>query len=175
MAAVIAWEHIENSAMGQITRGEAQAVFEAFGGGGLAILRHGGTAHGAPADQVGSHGAIRPFDQWNGIQLNADDWHVIVIADIEGGDRTFTHRDAVEIIDKITVRFDLDGRALDITRTAIKRFNDPGRFDLEEAYYAQFGRVMAPEELPPGDHSVHCVMTFDGQVVFENTITVTVV
>ena len=161
--------------MGQITRGEAQAVFEAFGGGGLAILRHSKTAEGAPADQLGSHGSIRPFEPWDGIQLNADDWHVIVIADIEGGDRSFTRPEAEEIIDRIDVRFELDGERLDTTRTAVKRFLDPGRFGLEVAYYAQYGRVMAPEDLPVGEHTVHCTMSFDGQVVFENTITVTVV
>ncbi len=160
--------------MGPISRGDAQAVLEAFGGGGWAILRHSDVARGAPADQVGSHGAIRPFDPWDGIRLHAEDWHVILIADFEGGDHSFSRQDAEQAIAQIAVRFELDGQELEITRTAIKRFLNPERFDLVEAYYAQFGRVMAPDELAVGEHSVRCTMTFGADVVFENTIAVTV-
>jgi hypothetical protein len=161
--------------MGQISRGEVQAVFDAFGGGGWAILRHSEVARGAPADQVGSHGAIRPFDAWDGIRLHAEDWHVILIADFEGGDHSFSRQDAEQAIAQIAVRFELDGQELEITRTAIKRFLNPERFGLVEAYYAQFGRVMAPDELAVGEHSVRCTMTFGADVVFENTIAVTVI
>ena len=35
-------------------------MFEAFGGGGWAILLHSTVAQGGPADFFGSHGAIRP-------------------------------------------------------------------------------------------------------------------
>jgi hypothetical protein len=160
--------------MGNISKGDAQAVFEAFGGGGWAVLRHSDIARGAPADQMGSHGGIRPFEAWDGIKLHADDWHVILIADIEGGDNTFTREDAQQAIDQIAVQFELDGRPLEITRTAIKRFLNPERFGLTEAYYAQFGRVMAPNELLAGEHSVHCTMTFGTEIVFENTIAITV-
>jgi hypothetical protein len=156
--------------MASIRRGDVQAVFEAFGGGGWAILRHSSVARGAPADVLGSQGAIRPFDPWDGLHLCADDWHVILVADIEGGDASFTRQDADRIMATITVRFVLDGDALATTRTAIKRFLDPDRFDLQEAYYFQEGRIMSPDELGVGEHELRCEVTIDGQVDFDNTI-----
>jgi hypothetical protein len=156
--------------MARIKRGDVQAVFEAFGGGGGAILRHRDESPGAPADFLGSHGAIRPFADWDGRQFEAADWHVILIADIEGGDSTFTKRDAEKIMDTLEVRFDLDGVQLETSRTAVKRFLRPEIFDLEEAYYFQEGRLIPPFELAPGEHELHCVVTAEGEVVFENTI-----
>jgi hypothetical protein len=160
--------------MARIKRGDVQAVFEAFGGGGWAILNHSSVAQGAPADDFGSHGAIRPFQPWDGQHLCAEDWHVILIADIEGGDSSFTRQDAEQIMSTLTVRFVLDGNVLDTTRTAIKRFLNPGLFELQEAYYFQEGRIMSPEDLPVGGHVLRCEVTADGQVVFDNSIQFTV-
>ena len=156
--------------MSRITRGDVQAVFEAFGNGGRAILQHSKDAEGAPADFLGSHGSIRPFDPWNNGHFCADDWHVILIADFEGGDKSFKHKDAEAIMADLSVRFVLDGTPLPTTRTAIKRFLDPGQFDLEEAYFFQEGRIMAPDELTVGAHSLNCQMSLGSQVVFENAI-----
>lgn len=142
-----------------ITRGEVEAVLEALGSGGWAVLRHSEMAQGAPADYLGSHGAIRPFPAWDGVHVRAEDWHVILVADIEGGDASFTHRDAEEIMAKVTVHFELDGRTLDTTRTAVKRFLNPQRFGVSEAYYFQQGRVMAPHDLAPGPHTLRLTMS----------------
>ena len=49
------------TADGRITKGDAEAVFNAFGNGGRAVLAHSRTAEGAPADLTGVHGSIRPF------------------------------------------------------------------------------------------------------------------
>ena len=68
------------------------------------------------------------------------------------------------------LRFDLDGAPQTTTRTAVKRFLRPEIFDLEEAYYFQEGRLIPPFELNPGEHELHCVVTAEGDVVFENTI-----
>jgi len=72
----------------RITRGDTEAVLNAFGGGRRAVLLHSKTAEGATADFFGSHGSIRPFagSPWDGAHFCADDWHVILIADIEGGE-----------------------------------------------------------------------------------------
>jgi choline dehydrogenase-like flavoprotein len=64
----------------RITQGDAQAIFEAFGTGGRVIVANGTTTQAAPADFFGSHGSIRPFDQWDGQHFCAEDWHVILIA-----------------------------------------------------------------------------------------------
>jgi hypothetical protein len=154
----------------RIKRGEAEAVLEAFGGGGWAILRHSKVAQGSPSDQQGSHGAIRPFKLWDGVHLCAEDWHVILIADIEGGDASFTRQDAEQIISGIGVRFFLDSERLTTTRTAVKRFLNPERFDFTEAYYFQEGRVMSPDELSVGLHRLECEMTTGTDVVFNGSI-----
>jgi hypothetical protein len=140
----------------RITHGDVQAVFEAFGNGGRAILQHSRTAQGAPADFFGSHGAIRPFagSPWDGAHFCAEDWHVIQVADIEGGDHTFKQQHAKDIIDALTIDFTLDGAPLPTTRTAVKRFNNPEQFDLEVAYYAQEGRIMSPGDLAVGQHTL---------------------
>jgi hypothetical protein len=145
-----------NQVRGLISRGDAEAVLHAFGNGGRAVLSHSTVAEGAPADFVGSHGSIRPFSgsPWDGAHFSAQDWHVIVIADFEGGDSSFKQQDAVEIMDGLTVTFSLDGAVLPTTRTAVKRFLNPGQFGLDVAYYFQQGRVMAPHDLAPGSHTL---------------------
>jgi len=156
----------------RITRGQAEAVLQAFGNGGRAVLQHSRVAEGAPADDLGSHGSIRPFagSPWDGMHVRSDDWHTIVIADIEGGDRTFQHADAAAVIDALTITFTLDGQPLPTTRTAVKRFADPGPFGLEIAYYAQEGRVMAPGELTIGTHTLSVDIT-DATSAFHDQIT----
>lgn len=138
----------------RVTHGDAQAVLQAFGNGGRAVLRHSAVAEGAPADFLGSHGSIRPFSgsAWDGAHFSADDWHVILIADIEGGDTSFTHQQATDLMDPLSVAFVLDGGPLPTTRTAIKQFANPQAFGLDVAFYFQQGRVMAPADLAVGSH-----------------------
>jgi hypothetical protein len=157
----------------RITRGDAQAVFQAFGTGGLAILQHSRRAEGAPADFFGSRGSIRPFagSLWDGAHFCAEDWHVILVADIEGGDPSFTRQDAETIMEGLVLEFTLDGTALETTRTAIKRFLDPARFDMQEAYYFQQGRLMSPNDLAVGSHQLQLVITDPSGQVFQDGIT----
>ena len=155
----------------RLTRGDVQAVLEASGSGGWAVRSHNAVAQGAPADQLGSHGAIRPFAPWNGRHFCAEDWHVILVADIEGGDASFTRNDAEEIMSKIDVRFELDGVALDTTRTAIKRFLNPNQFGMAEAYFFQEGRVRSPDELTIGSHVLRLAMSDASGDTFVDTIT----
>ena len=145
-----------NDAPRRVSQGDAQAVLQAFGNGGRAVLHHSTVAEGAPADFFGSHGSIRPFSgsPWDGAHFSADDWHVILIADIEGGDSSFRQKDATDIMESLDVVFTLDGAVLPTTRTAIKRFSDPGTFGLDVAYYFQQGRVMGPTELAVGSHTL---------------------
>lgn len=167
----------ESALPGRITRGDATAVFEAFGNGGRAVLQHSRVAQGAPADDVGSRGSIRPFSgsPWDGAAFCADDWHVILIADIEGGDRSFRRQDAERIMDGLTVSFTLDGNPLETTRTAIRRFLDPAGFELEEGYYFQQGRVMAPTDLSVGQHRLTVdISDSAGQQNFHDAITFTI-
>ena len=147
-------------------------MFEAFPNGGWAILQHSRVAAGAPADGLaGGLVTIRPLDPFNNVHFCALDWHTIVLADVEGGDKSFTAQDAKAIITPLDVSFSLDGNALATTRTAIKRFLNPGRLDLDVAYSAQWGRVMAPSDLSVGRHTLSVVVSDPSGVLFTNQIT----
>lgn len=157
----------------RVTEGDAQAILQAFGNGGLAVLQHSRVAEGAPADFFGSHGSIRPFSgsPWDGRHFRADDWHVILIADIEGGDSSFKLEDAAEIINSLNVTFALDGATLPTTRTAIKRFLQPELFGLDTAYYFQEGRIMSPTDLSVGSHTLSVALSSPSGTLFQDQIT----
>ena len=158
----------------RITRGDAQAILNAFGTGGRVILRRQGeTAEAAPADFFGSHGSIRPYEgsPWDGRHFCAEDWHVILVGWVDGGDASFDHRQAQAVLDPVTVSFTLDGVALETIRTPIKPFNDPEPFGLERAWYFQQGKVMAPDGLSVGQHELSARFTsptgvFDTGITF---------
>jgi hypothetical protein len=134
-------------------------VPDAFGNGGFAILNHQNVVvvPGAPAQGRPGKVAIRPFggSAYDGAHYCAADWHTILLADIEAGPR----QDAAALIDDQRYVFALDGVAQTTSRTAIKRFNNADLFDLGDAYYAQWGRIVAPSELGPGVHTLDVVGT----------------
>jgi hypothetical protein len=141
----------------RINRGDAEAVLNAFGNGGWVILLHSGeAAEAAPADWFGSHGSIRPFQgsPWDGRHFCAEDWHVILMALIAGGDASYSHDQARADLDPVAVSFTLDGAPLQTSRTSIKSFQNPQRFGLERAWYFQEGKVMSPEDLGVGQHQL---------------------
>lgn len=90
-----------------------------------------GLFRGAPADPF--RGSIRPFtgEDADGAHFCAEDWHVILAADIEGGDASFTHNDAERIMQGLDLSFTLDGTALPTTRSAIKRMLNPELFGVQ--------------------------------------------
>jgi hypothetical protein len=136
-------------------KGDAEAVLQAFGSGGWAILRHSKVAKGAPSQGTAdSRVAIRPFSDWDGRHFCEVDWHVILIADIEPLDDTSSHRDAQAAIEQLNVTMTLDGAPLPLTRTAVKRFLNPERFELEDAVFAQWGHITSPSELAVGRHTL---------------------
>jgi hypothetical protein len=136
----------------RLTRGDATAVLNAFGNGGWAVLLHSKVAVGAPAGGTAGAAAIRPFSgtPFDGAHYCALDWHTIVLADIEPGPR----QSAAATIADLAVRFTLDGAPLATTQTAVERFLNPENFGLTDAYYSQWGRVMAPSDLTVGTHTL---------------------
>lgn len=154
----------------RITRGNAESILNAFGNGGRVILLRGGTAEGAPADHLGSHGSIRPFEDWNNRNFCQEDWHVILVAVHDGGDRSFTMQQFREEANTIVVRLVLDGELLDTVRTPAKHF-EGSEFGLDEAYYFQEGRIMSPDALSVGQHTLEGTMTQNGNVFFQGQIT----
>jgi hypothetical protein len=152
------------------TRGDARAVFEASGNGGWAVLLHSGKANGSPsqgttADLV----AIRPLSgsPFDGRHYCALDWHTIVVADVEPGPQ----KDATAVIRSLTFAVALDGSPLATEQTAVRRFLNPERFGLTDAFYSQIGRVMAPSELSVGAHTLSYVISDSSGPVYADGIT----
>jgi hypothetical protein len=151
----------------RITRGDVQAVLNAAGTGGRVIfVRRGETAVAAPVDFVGSHGGIRPFSDWDNRHFCAEDWHVILVAGIDGGDASFRREQAVASANQTRFDFTLDGAPLATERTAIRRLLSPetvrvpeGVEKFKEAYFFQQGRIMSPDDLSVGRHELTLTQT----------------
>jgi hypothetical protein len=158
-----------------ITRGDAEAVVEAFGDGGWAVILHNQEVQLGPGDRAA---AIRPLSQFNGRHYCALDWHTIVVSDFEGGDSNAdAYRQAVAIISGLQVATFLDGTQLVLTQTAVKRFLNEQLLEnigLQVGYYSQWGRVMAASDLEVGLHSLRIVITDASGVAFDRAITFTV-
>jgi hypothetical protein len=159
---------------GRITRGDVEAVLNAFTTGGREILSHQSSAAGfeaAPADFQGSDGAIRPFGPWDGLHVCVDDWHVLLIAEFDGGDKSYKMQDAKNYLSQVGNLFYLDGNPIQTTSTPIKRFLNPEAFGLEKAYGYQTGAIMAPGDLQVGQHTfkVHVVDPVYGDADLEIT------
>jgi hypothetical protein len=149
----------------RVSQGDAQAIFEGFGGGGWAIRRHSPVFEGAPADGVvGSLATIRPSPLFDGAHYCALDWHVIVLAVSDGGDASYTIQDFEAYRATVSLVFTLDGQLLETEQTATKRFlRDLTASDITTAYYFQQGTVLAPEALAVGSHT----LTTDFSDVYE--------
>lgn len=140
---------------GRITEGDVQAVLQAFMTGGRTVVSNSSETagfHAAPADFLGSNGAIMPFAPWDNQHICVSDWHVLLIGLFDGGDTSYTRQDTSNHLSQLELSFTLDGDLLQTTRTAIKRFHNPAPFLLEEAYGFQVGSIMAPGDLEVGEH-----------------------
>jgi hypothetical protein len=153
------------------SRGAAQAALDAFISGGAAISLHGGVVNGMPADGDADV-TIRPFGRWDGRHFSAADWHTILIASFDGPPDVPNQQAVALEVAQTEVLFDLDGVPIELTVTPTKRVTNPERFGLTEAWGAQWGRVMAPDDLPAGEHTIHCIVLFQGVNIFENTVTI---
>lgn len=152
----------------RVTRGDAQAVFESLEGAGWAIRFSNGRLEGAPAqffpeDLVRIAPLVAFFD---GQHYCALDWHVIHLALIWGNEPGFPHLTNSEIRDTLadwSLEFVLDGATIQTESTVPKRMMHPEIFGEhlvgEEAYFVSHGRIVAPEDLSVGPHTllVHSV------------------
>jgi hypothetical protein len=139
----------------RVTRGDAQAVLNAFPNAGRIIRRNEVVRFNTPADPE-LRATIRPFSfpgsPFNGRHYCVEDWHVIVVAYIAGGDQSFSEQDATAELNPITLTFTLDGAELPTSRGPIKRFLDPA--PEEKAFFFQQGALLSPSDLSAGSHSV---------------------
>lgn len=144
----------------RVTRGDAQAVFQAFGGGGWSIRLNVSVIEGAPADFMpDSKARISPMAAFNGRHYCALDFHVISIAILEGNaeDGTLSNQEMIDRIAERQVEFFLDGAPLATERTSPRRTTNPGARGFVEAFFVQQGRIMAPEDLAPGQHTLKAI------------------
>lgn len=125
-----------------------------------AVLRSVGSAAEPEA-------AIRPF-QFDGRHYCVLDWHVALLTFVEGGDASFTRKDAEASLNLNSATFVLNGTVLGTERTKIKRYPDPSRFGFVEAYYFQQGRILSPDDLAVGQHTLSASGT-DSRGPFEFT------
>jgi hypothetical protein len=125
---------------------------------------------GAPADGLVGQATIRPFDAFDGAHYCVDDWHVIAIAVFEGGDSSFSIKDALPSLDGTMNTFSLDGVSLELQRTPVTPFLNPEPFGFENAYGFQEGRIMSPDELSVGSHTLGVVSLNAITDPFENTL-----
>ncbi|ADJ46507.1 hypothetical protein AMES_4682 [Amycolatopsis mediterranei S699] len=158
------------AAPGAATRGDAEAVLHASGTGGAAVRNHRTVSGASPAD-IDRRVSIRVLESVDGRHFCQDDWHVILVAETSGGDKSFTVQEAKAEADAVRLEFFLDGSPLATERTSVKRSLDPGFFGWEEAYFFQQGAIMAPGDLTVGAHSLRVVAT-DPAGSGQNEITV---
>jgi len=157
----------------RIARGDAQAVFQAASAGGAAIRLHSGQvvgpAQGAAADGV----RINAFGPWDGRRYCSLDWHVISInlndGNLPGESRT--RQEISEALSLVEVAYILDGVALELDRTAVKPNVDAAALGLVEGLYFTSGRVMAPDELAIGQHTLRIVITDPSGLIADSQIT----
>lgn len=159
-----------------VTRGEAESILQAFGGAGRILRSRRIVNPGNPADP-GVRASIRPLSDpalpFNNRHYCVEDWHVILIAEFDGGDRSFTEVDANSLLSPINFTFTLDGVELtDITRTPIHRLLDSLSLDptFEVAYFFQQGKLFAPNELAVGQHSLSVVEATPTQEIARDSI-----
>jgi hypothetical protein len=120
----------------RVTESEANKALRTFGSSSEAVIL---PLSGTPSD---------------GRHYCAEDWHTVVIAWVEGGDASFTKKDAAVILDAISLSFTLDGLPLASERTKIKSVPDPSQFGFINAYFFNQGRVLSPDELAVGQHQL---------------------
>ncbi len=155
----------------RVSKGQAEAVLQAFGGAGWVILNHQKTMVGPPADSD-LQSSIRPFsgDLWDGRHFCVQDWHTILISGISssGSSDPWSLQQARADLDPAVVTFTLDGGPLATNRTPIKRYlKDPS----VEAYYFQQGTVLPPSALAVGTHTASFLVTFPNGDAFGDGIT----
>jgi hypothetical protein len=146
---------------GRITRGDAESALNAFTTGDQEILSLQSDTAGFNAAPAGFHGrivVIKPFGPWDGMHFCVNDWHVLLINELDGGDKSYTIKDARNYLSQVKDLFYLDGNPVRTTRTPIERLLPPPN-GYEKAYGFQVFAIKVPGGLQVGQHTfnVHVV------------------
>jgi len=141
----------------RVTQGDAEAVFNAGFNGGWAIVLNNDGSLGAPADFRSSDLVrIATEASFNGKHYCSLDWHAVGIA-INEGRRPGEEISNQVIFDRLAARdptFKLDSVLLETERTPPKRMLNPETRGFVEAFTVMEGRVMAPQDIAVGQHTL---------------------
>lgn len=140
----------------QVTRGDVQSMFRTWNTGLRALRFIGNAVAAAPLEGL-QRGLIQPFLS-DGVHYCAEDWHVVMNAWVTGGDKSFTHQDAVAELSGIANTFILDGVTLSTQQTPIVRRVVPFIGDVDFGFAV--GSILSPAELGIGEHTLTYVFTF---------------
>jgi hypothetical protein len=149
----------------RVTRGDAEAVFQAFNNGGWAIRLQPGLIEGAPSDFL-TGSLARISTTANNRHYCALDWHVILVAIVEGNlpGESFTNQEIFDSLQARQVTLMLDGVPLEVTRTEPRRMTNPEFRNFYEAFFVNTGRVMAPDEISVGEHALVAIGSLAGVI-----------
>lgn len=139
----------------RVTRGDAEAVFQAAFNGGWADRLHAETIEGAPADfLVDSLARITPAADRDGKHYCVLDWHVISVALVEGNrpGEAFTTEEIFDRLANRHVEFKVDGVLIETMRTPPKRTTNPMNRGFVEAFLVSEGQILEPDDLAVGQH-----------------------
>jgi hypothetical protein len=147
-------------------------VFEAHNAG-TAIRLHAGQVLG-PAQGGASDGVrINAFILWDGRHYCTLDWHVISINLTDGNfaGESRTPREIAAALSALQVSYVLDGTALQLQRTPVKPDLNPAANGFVNAFYFTSGRVMAPEDIAVGQHTLAIVVIDPSGPIDQSQIT----
>ena len=151
--------------MQRINRGKAEAVFHTGFTGGLR------SHHGAPADP-NRKVTIKPFEEQGVSHYCAEDWHVILLGlnVSEEDDGVTTVGEAKKLFAPTVMAFVLDGEPFETTRLPVRPLlRDPP----EKVFVLSQGRVVGPDELAVGSHTLSVTVENDPDPEFAETYTLT--
>jgi hypothetical protein len=137
------------AASARITRSDAEAVFKA-------------ATRGVDLDPD-VRVRILPLEDsvFDGRHYCVEDWHVIMVTWVEGGDASFTRQEAESRLNSVMISLVLNGLPLATTRTKVVRYLHPEP-PAVKAYAFSEGRIMAPTDLSVGSHTLAYTATFPG-------------
>lgn len=152
LAAVVAWPVAATTAHPRVTRGAAEAIFQARTTANQIQVAHGKTTSAVRRAFI--NGRISPF--FDGQSFCSRDWVVLLVSFGAGG----SHREAVTELARNNTTFTLDGQLVATRQTVVKPFLTVPPSD--RFWGNSTGHLFPPGTLADGEHTLQTVITYDG-------------